>query len=190
MIEFFSLAPRAQETGPSERKAWLLALGYVAFIYATLGVVRIPVTYLRSHGVLRTTLAVFYGLCVLVLILMLSVRHAREVWRYLVFFTIVGLYAAVARRVQVPEEQIHFFEYGLVGVFFARALRIRWGKGVATFLAALALAALAGWVDELLQGRIPNRHYDVRDIALNVVSAGLGLWVYQILPAPRTNRLS
>lgn len=168
----------------SERRDWLVTFAYVGFIYATLGVVRVPIAYLRSHGLLRISLGILYLICIVFLLSALSARHARQMWRYAVFLAVAALYFGVARKVSSPEEQIHFFEYGLVGVFFARALRHRLGNGGSCLLAALVLAGLTGWMDEVLQGMIPNRHYDVRDIALNIVSAGLGLVIYRILPPP------
>ena len=35
------------------------------------------------------------------------------------------------------------------------------------------LATLAGWGDELVQGAIPNRHYDLRDVVTNGEAAAV-----------------
>lgn len=175
--------------GPHGRRGarWALALGYVAFIYATLGVVPAPMAYLRSHGVLRLTLGSMFLLCWLGVFSLLASR-SRTAWRYAAMIGVAGVYALVARRVTSPEEQIHFIQYGLVGVLFVRSLRPSVRSEGAAYALAFFLAVLAGWVDELLQGRLPNRHYDVRDIVLNTVSSFLGLVIYRLIPSSRNNR--
>ncbi len=162
---------------------WALAVGYVGFIYATLGAVRAPVSYLRSHGLLRISLAVLYVGCYAGLLsVLVKTRPLRLLLRFLGLTGLFFIYYLVATSVvKLPEEQIHFFEYGLVGVFFLRALVDDRGADATSVFQALALAAAAGWLDEILQGLLPSRHYDVRDIFLNIVSAVLGLLVYGVM---------
>ena len=40
---------------------------------------------------------------------------------------------------------------------------------------ALGIAAAVGWLDEAVQGILPNRIYDLRDVAFNALAAGLAL---------------
>lgn len=168
------------------KKDWLIAIGYVGFIYATLGVVRTPVSYLRSHGLLRLSLGFLYLACVVSLLLLMIRNQESSPWRYAMLCSICFTYFLVGKHVNTPEEQIHFFQYGLVGVFFARAVSHHTKPYWKIFLAALILATLAGWIDERLQGLLPNRHYDIRDVYLNFVSAFLGLIVYgSLFPAGR-----
>jgi len=174
-------APPPSNSTQNRATAWLIAIGYVGLIYATLGVVRAPLAYLRSHGVLRSTLAVLFLTCWLGVLGLLRSR-SRQIWRFVAMIAIAGVYALVARRVGTPEEQLHFIQYGLVGVLFARAVRPTVRHEGAAYALAFVLACLAGWLDEVLQGHLPTRHYDVHDIALNAVSAFLGLTVYRIIP--------
>lgn len=166
---------------PNLAKRWTVALAYVAFIYATLGVVPTPLAYLRSHGVLRLTLGALFLLCWCGLAAILWSR-SRRLWRFTALVAIAGIYALVARRVTSPEEQVHFIQYGLVGVLFVRAVRPSVKTEMAAYVIALALSILAGWIDELLQGQLSNRHYDTRDVILNTVSAVLGLTIYRVIP--------
>jgi MFS family permease len=166
----------------NQQKRWLMAVGYVLFIYATLGAVVAPLRFLRAHGVLRLTLATFYLATFLVLWRVLMKTQTREAWRYLFLIGMFLAYYFVARKVKIPEEQVHFFEYGLVGVLLARALEVKSGFNWKTFLLALVLAGLIGWFDEILQGHIPSRHYDVHDIFLNILSAVMGLTLYLAFP--------
>jgi VanZ family protein len=97
-------------------------------------------------------------------------------------------YYFVARTIKLPEEQLHFFEYGLVGIFFLRALQHSKMPLPILFFSAWAISSTTGWCDELLQGITPNRHYDIRDIGFNVIAAGLGLLVYLICKKTETRR--
>lgn len=93
---------------------------------------------------------------------------------------ISACYWFASKWITTPEEQIHFFQYGLVGILFSFALKNHFPSRIFTNFSALALATLAGWIDELIQGYLPSRHYDVHDIILNAISALLGLLVLQL----------
>jgi VanZ family protein len=166
----------------SKIKSWLLAVGYVLFIYATLSTVVVPMRYLRSLGLLRLTLAVVYGTAFLLLLRHLLQSQTHRMTRVGTLIFIFGLYGLITRTVKTPEEQFHFLEYGLVGVFFARALSQHWANRIGVFAGAVLLASLAGGIDEIIQGFLPNRHFDVHDIVLNATSAFLGLAIYRLLP--------
>lgn len=81
---------------------------------------------------------------------------------------------AMRTQLQTPVEAVHFFEYGILGLFLFRA----WRHHVRDFLvypiAALSVA-LAAWADEFLQWLTPGRYWDFRDIRLNVIAGGLFL---------------
>lgn len=162
-------------------KKWLIALGYVLFIYLTLGSVRAPLLYLRSHGILRLSLAFLYLIFCSFIVGVIWKKTPREYWRYGLLLIVAFVYAVLARWVKTPEEQIHFFQYGFVGILFFRAIQQHSQNSSVNFLTALLLAGLAGWWDEILQGKTPQRHYDVNDIYLNIISSFLGLLVYKII---------
>ena len=117
-------------------------------------------------------------------------RKPLQTYRLLGLFFIAALYWLIAKWVHTPEEQIHFFQYGLVGVFFSRALELHTKSTLKIFIGAFILASLAGWLDEILQGLLPNRHYDIRDIYLNAMSAFLGLLLFRLIPPkPDLNKI-
>ncbi len=80
-----------------------------------------------------------------------------------------------------PPEAVHFFEYGLVGILSFNALKHRsqnpWRLNASSGL----LTTATGWFDEALQGLLPNRYYDLRDVGLNALSGILGLVIYQLV---------
>jgi len=167
---------------------WAIAIGYVLLIYATLGIVRGPITYLRELGILRISLLSTFILCFLILLGLLIHLGAREIWRYAGLLLIFGCYFLISREVSSPEEQIHFIQYGLVGVLFMRALQSHHLPAVGCYFLAMVLGSLAGWVDEIFQGILPSRYYDVRDIILNAVSTFLGLVIHSLFPLKNKRR--
>jgi VanZ family protein len=162
---------------------WLTAVLYVFFIYATLSVVPAPLMFLRSHNLLRLTLGTVYSACVVILLSQMAYRGEKRWWRFAALLGIFSLYPLIAMKTSSPEEQLHFLEYGLVGVLFARAISGGQHYTWKIYSGALALGGLAGWIDEILQGLLPNRHYDVRDIWLNIVSVALGLALRSFFPS-------
>ena len=160
-------------------KKWAAALVYVAAIYSTLGVAPRPLAVLRAHNCLRLTLAVIFTLCTLGVLNIIRFR-TRKLVRYLFLLPLLGAYVALTRFVQTPEEQVHFLQYGLVGILFLRAVRRHVPSTVGAYAAALTIASIVGWGDEILQGHVAGRHYDVRDIQLNIISSLLGLMVFLI----------
>jgi len=94
---------------------------------------------------------------------------------------VISVYVAVGGKVSTPEEQIHFSNMDWWDPI-SRALESEKRFGWKVAGQALLLATLAGWIDEVLQGFLPNRHYDRHDIALNFISALLGLAIYALYP--------
>ncbi len=76
---------------------------------------------------------------------------------------------------EAPEEAMHLLEYGALGVAAWHALRFRLAGGW-VHVAALGLGAAAGLLDEGLQWLAPERHWDLRDLAINA-SAVAGVQV-------------
>jgi hypothetical protein len=151
-----------------------------------LEVARLPLSYLRAHGWLRMTIHLLFFSCALLGVRMLMQQNPKNFWRFAAFFILIGIYYWVSRSIKLPEEKLHFFEYGLVGIFFLRALRHHALPRLTLWLGAWVLSSAAGWCDEVLQGMTPTRHYDIRDVRLNVIAAGLGLIAYLICKPTKT----
>jgi len=111
----------------------------------------------------------FLGLFYL-LFFRLRVRSASN---YIWLFIVGGLYTYFTLKLwKIPEEAIHFLEYGLLGFFLFKALthNIR-NKSI--YFAATLFALFIGTFDEIFQWIIPNRVWNFRDVGLNVLSGGL-----------------
>ena len=94
--------------------------------------------------------------------------------RLLAFLIFGGLFFWSMFSLKRPVERIHFIEYGLLSFVLFRSfrhfLKVPWNYGAA-IMATIGI----GVVDELLQGILPNRVYDPRDIWINVWAGGLGM---------------
>ncbi len=166
---------------PSKSSRWAWAFLYVGFIYATLNVVRIPVQFLRHHNCLRLSLGLLCATCFLYFIRQLHQNHFLKTWRTPAVVAIFLIYLLMGKKIGTPEEQIHFFEYGLVGILFSKAVQQHTHRRLLISLGALILTGLSGWVDELIQGQLASRHYDIKDVWLNAGSGLLGIVLFHLV---------
>jgi hypothetical protein len=164
-----------RSSGRSSRSSWLLFSLCLAAIYASLPFVRGVVIALRSQHLLSlaVTLMFFVAGVAVAYYVVFDVRLSDRV----AFFALALLAGAVGSLIlglSIPEERVHFLEYGLLAVLARHALSGHMGPRRQYFL-ALTITTAAGLVDELLQGVIPDRVFDWRDVAINGVAALLAL---------------
>ena len=159
-----------------ERRWWIAALFLIILIYTTLYFVRGPVEFLRARGLLRLTVAALFGVAALVVV--------RQIWKRgagpregLVLLGFAGVFGGAVLLADLPEEKLHFLEYGLLGGLLFHACKeraTRLGRGsLGAALIAVVLAGLAGWGDEGIQAVLPNRYYDLRDILWNLLGSSI-----------------
>ena len=152
------------------------AAAYLVTIYATLPVTPRLWYWLLPHVEAHVTawvLGISGGVAALLATRAWLVSPVRR-WQAL------GLLAVVAAAYTVvlfvlfrgvsPGNKVHLLEYGLLGYLACNAARVP-GRGA---LAAVIFLVAAGTSDELIQAVLPNRYFDLRDIAGNVTGAGLG----------------
>lgn len=169
-------------TSARERRLWLWAALSVILIYASLGYLRTPTEWLRERNLLRLTVAaVFLVAVILVVRVLLRRRPGRT--ELAVLAAVAVVYLVVLLCHERVEERVHYLEYGLVGGLVYSALLERranrrpkpppprrprpWAGP-----AAVLITAAAGWGDEGIQAILPDRVYELRDVAMNV-SAGI-----------------
>jgi hypothetical protein len=169
-----------------ERWLWLAALAWTATIYSTLYVARPVAEFLRDRNLLRlTVLGVVVVLVVAVSAWGIRRRLPARAWGVLACGALV--FGALASRLSPVEVKLHCVEYGVLGGLFYLALAQR--RRRAALPAAIVLTATAGWLDEGIQYLLPNRWYDLADVALNAASGALGAGLVALLrplvPTPR-----
>jgi VanZ family protein len=81
--------------------------------------------------------------------------------------------AAVMYLMELPEERVHFLEYGVLGFLLIKAGGTRYRQ----LAFSLVIVIMASSLDEFIQLILPNRVGDMRDIAMNAAGGMIGLWV-------------
>jgi VanZ family protein len=177
----------ARHCGPliSRRTARRALAPLLLGLYATLGVARDLTNAIRAAGLLRLSVALAFGAAAaMALGTVLKDARNRSLKMLAVAAVAAGTYAALVFPMESPEEKLHFIEYGAVALL-AWAGAPQKAGGVQRFLFAVGFTALAGFTDECIQGLVPSRHYDVRDIAFNAIA---GLLAVSTLEAVRAAR--
>ena len=134
------------------------------------------------------------------ILVVLAIRRSRAGWR--VYLGLAGaalLYVPVLILLRLPEERLHLVQYGLFcGLVFAALRERRTHRPLlsdattlqriagAPWLQSMVLTLAAGWIDEGIQGILPNRYYDLRDVALNLSAGILYLVGWRVVQATRS----
>ncbi len=112
------------------------------------------------------------------LILFVILNRKLKHHRYIVYtgiLLVICIYAGLIKYIKPSiAEKVHLFEYGLLGYL---ALNVFDGllPAAVSYLGAICVFSVVGYCDELIQKTLPNRVYDIRDVAMNVASGFLGL---------------
>jgi hypothetical protein len=158
------------------RTRWALVVFYVLAIYSTLGIARKWCQSLQQFNILG-----FIVGCSVVAGAVAAIGwkwHGASAMRRILRIVIALAFLGIAVSLSLPEERVHLVEYGLLGWMLAWALA-GGGGWPRWWLAGVALVWGIGWGDEIIQGILPNRVYDVRDILLNGFSGTAGLIVFE-----------
>jgi hypothetical protein len=169
-----------------ERRLWTAAAALVAAIYGSAYFVQFALDFLRERNLLRLAIGIVFAVVAVVVVTFLRRAGAgARTWSTLALAGAV--YLAVALWLGIVQERIHLIEYGALALLLLAALRERAGAGPAmnpkpdattspaTLAVAFGLASAAGVGDELIQGALPNRVGELRDVLLNALSAALAL---------------
>jgi hypothetical protein len=173
---------------PGRRNGWLITIGYVALIYLSLEPVGTFQLYLKRNGWQTPVAEAILVLSAAAALYLVFVRLDRRSPGHVVAVIAVGVaYAAMmiwfAPR---PSDRIHLIEYSMLAIFLFYALKFDvapWGR----YPLAWGGAFSVGFVDELIQDRIPTRAYDLHDAALNGGAALVAL-MFVGLAIERENR--
>ena len=164
-------------TSARERRLWVWALATVLAIYGTLGLAGRLATRIPAE-----VTGALFGVGFLVVILVVGLSGwlgrsgPREAWMRAGVAAVYGM--VLVRMGADGAERTHLFEYGLVALLIHAALleRTRGGRPVAyAGLVAVGSAALLGWLDEVIQGVVPGRTYDLRDVGFNAGAAAVAV---------------
>ena len=177
-----------------EKRLWSAAGLCILLIYASLYWARPLAEWLRQANLLRVAVAAAFVSAAVVITLLLRAQGAG--WR--VFVTVGGIGAGYSILLvavpMMPEERLPFLQYGVVAALIYLALDERRARlaesgavpgGTLSWFPPLPMAwlltTLAGWLDEGIQAVLPNRVYDLRDVAFNSVAAVVCLLAVQLV---------
>lgn len=156
------------------QRAQKVVILYVGFIYATLPIMRPILNFLKGHLGKSFSLSVYLLLLLVAIGLIFLFLKQKGGWK--AFSCLIGILVTSAyllTKIEYPEERVHFLEYAALGVLLYFAMR-EWIKGRRVLFYIPAFVFLIGLGDELIQGILPNRVYDPRDILMNFVGGILG----------------
>lgn len=166
---------------PSRRAARIALAVLLSGIYGTLSIARKITEHIRALGSLRLMVAIAFVLAAAGGLFAVFRDARNRSVRVAGALTLVALvYAAVVFPMNSPEEKLHFIEYGLVGLLAWAGAPERFdGWRRTAFAAAFSLAA--GWLDEGIQALLPNRYYDLRDVAFNFTAGMLAVCALELI---------
>ncbi|MCY3796929.1 MAG: VanZ family protein [Chloroflexi bacterium] len=158
-----------------ERRLWLALAIVLAAIYATLGqapaiVAALGASILDNIG--SNLVFAIIALLVVIPVFFIDKRLSRQ--EIAVGGGILTVYLLAWLRLGSWEERTHLFEYALVAALVHEALLERRDKGrrvPAPALLALILSIGLGWLDEGIQSLLPNRFFELIDVAFNSIAA-------------------
>jgi len=162
-------------TSRRERRLWGALAIVLAAIYATLGqapaiVAALGEQILNSAG----NNLVFAIIVLLVLIPVFFIDKRLDRAEIAVGLGILTVYLLAWLRLGSWEERSHLFEYALVAALVHEALLERRDNGrpvPAPALLALIISLSLGWIDEGIQSLLPNRVFELIDVAFNSIAA-------------------
>lgn len=162
-------------TSNRERRLWLALVIVLAGIYATLGQTPAIVAALGADLLESTEANLVFALLILLVVIpvfFVDKRLARL--EIAVGAGILAVYLLAWLRLGSWEERTHLFEYALVAALVHEALLERRDNGrrvPAPALLALIISITLGWLDEGIQSLLPNRVFELIDVAFNSIAA-------------------
>ncbi len=167
---------------------WSLIGCYVTFIYSTLYIMRPILNFLKAtlKSYLNLSVGVMFLIILsLVLAHIISNREHYSVNQYLWFSFISCLYGLVLYILELPEEQVHFIEYGILSALIYVALTHDINNKSIYFLSAIVVFVF-GTIDEVIQWVLPNRCFDIRDLIMNGIAGILAQLLIAMVIKKRT----
>jgi len=163
-----------------ERRLWIAAAVVVGAIFASLYPLQFALNYLRARNLLRLSITIlFVGTAAVAVAWRLRRRAGAREWAVLALSGVA--YFLFARSLDVVQERLHLVEYGALALLLQEAFgERRRARGLPASpgrvaIAAFVAAALVGLADEIVQGILPNRQYDLRDVGFNALAAAMAL---------------
>lgn len=166
--------------------SWKWVLAYTAAILLTLTLTRRVLDWLAERnlsGLLGLLLLVTAIACLFFLLRRIRrVRGGLSLSTGLRLLAFLGLYLFfLFSSTDLTVDRIHFIEYGILGLLCFQAVGpgVQGGRRVAYAMVAVFTVA---FLDESIQGVLPGRYFDVRDVVIDLLAGGLPVLGLFLLP--------
>lgn len=167
-----------------QRQRWAVFGLYVGIVLCTVPFTRRITLALRNTDLLGATVTGLYALAVAgVVYYVLFNRRVADWVAFMVVAALLCVVTVLLLGLAIPEERVHFLQYGLMALLARHAYaggnerpRIR----VSMVVACLLTSGL-GLLDECLQGLVPSRIFDWRDVGMNAGAAVTALLLDELL---------
>ena len=161
----------------SRRAAWIALLVYTAILLSTLTLTYdLYLAAFRSLGKANVS-ALLYAIFMITGLLLALFSWKRLDARPGAFLTLalIGVIMYYAMILEdVPANRIHFLQYCPLAVLCLEVVR-HYSRDRYVYIWTLLLVTLIGALDELVQGMLPGRHFDPKDVVLNSLAGVLTL---------------
>ena len=166
----------------------IAAIVYISFLFCALPVtpriiewlksVTSPAVFSRFAAVLFSLITAFGGGWFL-----LAAIRKQKVKNLLALLPALPVLCAIILFLEPsPVEKVHIVEYAFLAYLFIRFFSSLFcNTGKITAAAVLVSVTLVALCDEIIQGILPNRFYDIRDIWMNILSGAAILLVWAVL---------
>ncbi len=155
---------------------WLWVVAYTLLLYVTIPFARPLLNFLKS--LIGTSFSLWVnGVLTMVGVAMFTFFWMHKTLNRRQWTTLLGvclIVAVIVGRIPIPEERVHLLEYAGLGYLIACALEPRL-RNILLYNRALGLVFLIGFGDELIQGMLPSRVFDLRDVLFNAVGGIAGI---------------
>jgi hypothetical protein len=167
-----------------QRQRWAVFGLYVGVVFVTVPFARRVTLALRNTDMLGATVTGLYAVAVAVVFyyVLFNLRLADWV-AFVVMAALLCVVTVLLLGLAIPEERVHFLQYGLMALLARRACVGTNGRsriGVSIALGWLLTSGL-GLLDECLQGLVPSRVFDWRDVGMNTGAAFTALLLDELL---------
>jgi hypothetical protein len=166
-------------------RRWLWFWLYVGLVFLMVPFARDATLTLRNSNLLGAAVTALYAGAVALVVyhVFFDLRYADWIALLVVAALIAGI-AALLLGLSIPEERVHFLQYGAMSLLARSALdrgASRSDTALLTIAGAAGVTSLIGFLEECAQGLLPDRRFDWRDVAMNTGGAAIALFLDELL---------
>ncbi len=154
-------------------KRWRWVGLYILLIYITIPVGRYLTPLAAKLKIIENLIIIFSFVG-----LLLYTIYIKNLNKILFSIIIIIIFSYLIFSLKLPEERLHYIEYGILGFMIFKTLK---NSSTKNLIYGITFVFAIGIIDEIIQYFLPNRVGDIRDIFMNLGGGALGLCYGKIL---------